>query len=267
MMSRVNNLEDEAAFFHRIAQSVIELVQQSSKAMAVVESKGVGDYSTQVDINVENLIVSELRKRFPDDHVLAEEGYSNTTIPAGRIWLIDPICGTNNLGKGINNFCTNIALVDAGEVVASCVVDHSQNTYMWSVGEGNVFVNDKIPSVPAPELGYKIDIDFGSVKNADNNVRQKHNACLLKLINETGYDLVSLNTSLGFAYTAIGKTDGFINVFNHPWDIAAASFLIQQSGGVLTGIDGSPWTITTVGAIGGRTPEIHKELLDLFLHS
>ncbi len=110
-------------------------------------------------------------------------------------------------------------------------------------------------------------VDFGSVRNVVGEMRQKHNNFLLKLLNNTDYDLVSLNTSLGFAYTAIGKIDGFINVFNHPWDIAAASFLIQSNGGVLTGIDGSPWTIATVGAIGGRTPEIHKELLDLFLHS
>ncbi len=90
---------------------------------------------------------------------------------------------------------------------------------------------------------------------------------MLKLIQDTSYDVISLNTSLGFAYTALGKTDGFVNVFNHPWDICAASFLIQQSGGVITAMDGSPWTITTVGAIGGKTPEIHKELLNLFVQS
>lgn len=261
-------LTTETTFFHDIASAVIALVQNSSKAMAVVESKGVGDYSTQVDIAVEKLIVGELQKRFPDDHILAEEGFSDTAIPDSRIWLIDPICGTNNLGKGINNFCTNIALVNNKQVIASCVIDHSQGTYLWSTGEGKLYVNDMPPRLPAPELGLKIDIDFGSLrKGADSHVRQQHNACLLKLINETDYDLISLNTSLGFAYTAVGKTDGFINVFNHPWDIATASFLIQQAGGVLTGIDGSPWTIETAGAIAGRTPEIHAELLDLFLHS
>jgi len=257
-----------AEFFRTLAPAVIDLVKKETGKLTVIRNKGVvGDYATQVDIGVENHIVSTINKHFPDDAVLAEEGYSDTTISTDRLWIIDPICGTNNLGKGINNFCTNIALVDNEQVIASCVVDHSQSEYFWSVGDGQVFVNNKKYQSPALELGLKIDVDFGAVRNVGSDVRQRHNNLLLKLINNTGYDLVSLNTSLGFAYTAIGKMDGFINVFNHPWDIAAASFLIQQTGGTLTGIDGSAWTLKTKGAVAGRTPEIHKELLDLFLQS
>ena len=263
----MSNLKNESEFFHSIAPLVISLVRDSSKEMAVVADKGAGDYATQVDVDVENLVVAELGKVFPGDQILAEEGYSDTSIGEGRIWLIDPICGTSNLGKGINNFCTNIALVEGNQVVASCVVDHSQGEYFWSVGGGQVFVGDREHQLPAPELGLKIDVDFGAVRSVAGDVRQKHNNTLLKIINDTEYDVISLNASLGFAYAAIGKTDGFINVYNHPWDIAAASFLVQQVGGVVTGIDGSPWTPETIGAIGGRTSEIHKELLDLFLSS
>lgn len=262
------NTITETDFFHSIAPAVIKLVQGRDKRMTIVEDKGfVGDYSTQLDVDTENLIVSQLKKHFPKAKILAEEGYSNTVIPASHIWLIDPICGTNNLGKGINSFCTNIALVNDGKVVASCVIDHSQSEYIWSVGGGKVFVNAEPYIPPSPDLGQKVDIDFGSVRNVNKSLRQKHNHFLHNLLEGTSFDVISLNTSLGFAYTAVGKTDGFINMFNHPWDIAAASFLIQQAGGILTGLDGSPWTVTTIGAIGGRTPKIHRELLDLFLNS
>lgn len=263
----MSSLKNESAFFHETVPSIIALVRDSSKELAVAEDKGAGDYATQLDIDVENLIVSKLAECFPHDQILAEEGYSDTPISDSRMWLIDPICGTSNLGKGINNFCTNIALINSGRVVASCVIDHSQDEYFWSVGEDQVFINDTLCRPPAVELGLKIDVDFGSVRSVVAEVRQKHNNTLLRLVNETSYDLVSLNTSLGFAYAAIGKTDGFINVFNHPWDIAAASFLIQQAGGVITALDGSHWTAETVGAIAGRTPEIHKKLLDTFLSS
>lgn len=263
----MSTLQNESSFFHHIAPLVVSLVQDNDKEMTVVENKGLGDYATHMDVATENLIVAELNKWFPNDLILAEEGHSNTSITDGRIWFIDPICGTNNLGKGISNFCTNIALVENSQVIAACVVDHSQGKYYWSVGNGNVFINNQAITFPSPELGIKIDIDFGSVRSVNEEIRSKHNACLLKLINDTDYDVVSLNTSLGFTYTATGKIDGFINVFNYPWDITAASFLVQQIGGVLTGIDGSPWTIASVGAIGGRTPEIHKELLDMFTNS
>ena len=233
--------------------------------MSIVEDKGpAGDYSTKVDIACEDYVVSEIQKAFTGDEILAEEGYSKTAISDGRIWLIDPICGTNNLGKGINNFCTNVALVDKNRVVAACVVDYSRNEYIWSVGGNTVFVGSEPYVAPSPALGQKVDVDFGSIRGASPAVRKRHNDLIGKLVEQTDYDIVSLNTSLGFAYTATGKIDGFVNVFNHPWDIATASFLIEQAGGTLTALDGSPWNLQSVGAIGGRTAEIHRRLLDLF---
>lgn len=255
-------------FFHQLANTIIEFVEEENNELTIVTNKGrVGDYATQVDINVENLIINTLHDNFPDDKILAEESHSDTPIPTDRIWLIDPICGTNNLGKGIKNYCTNIALVDKEKVIAACVIDHSQKQYIWSIGDDKVYVNSDVFVLPPEGIGQKIDVDFGSVRNAEISIQQKHNNLIQKLIQETSYDLISLNTSLAFAYTAIGKVDGFVNVFNHPWDIAAASFLIQQTGGKLTGIDGAPWTLTTVGAIAGRTPAIHNNILGPFLNS
>lgn len=262
------NIIAETDFFHAIAPAIVALVTEVGTEMTIAENKSVaGDYSTQVDVDTENFIVSELEKAFPKDKVLAEEGYSATEIPTGRIWLIDPICGTNNLGKGVNNFCTNIALVDNKKVIAACVVDHSTGDYIWSVGEGKIFVNSDTYTPPSPELGQKVDVDFGAVRSTDRPTRKKFNNFLDTLVEETDFDIISLNASLGFAYAAIGKTDGFVNIFNHPWDIAAASFLVQQSGGVVTGLDGSDWEVDTIGAIGGRTAEVHQQLLNLYLHS
>lgn len=256
----MSELQKETEFFQDIPTKVRGLVK-SSKEVSIVQDKGSGDYSTTLDIDVEDLIVEEIQKRFPQDLILAEEKHADVEIPEGRIWIIDPICGTSNLGKAINNFCTNIALADNGGLIASCVIDHSNDDYFWSVGENKVYINNKLYQPASENLGIKIDIDLGAVRKADESIWRKHNNSILKLINETNYDLISLNTSLGFAYTAIGKVDGFINLFNHPWDICAASFLIQQSGGIITTLDGLPWTISSVGAIGAVSPEIHNTLL------
>jgi myo-inositol-1(or 4)-monophosphatase len=260
----MDDLKQEETFFRDICSQVIELVARSKASMVVAEQKGAGDYSTHVDIAVEDLIVNEIKKRFPTDHILAEESHSDVAIGDSRIWIIDPICGTFNLGKGLKNFCTNIALADKNKLIAACVVDHSYNEYIWSTGGNKVYVNDSLYLPVKEEFGINIDVDFGAVRNIDEASRQKHNRSLLKLIDETDFDIISLNTSLGFAYTAIGKVDGFITLFNHPWDICAASFLLQQVDGVITTPEGEPWTLTSVGAIGARTPELHKKLLDIF---
>lgn len=264
---QMNNLQQEADFFHFISGAVRNLVSNSAKIVTIAQHKREGDFSTQVDVDVENLIVTEIKKRFPQDLILAEEAHSEVVIPDGRIWIIDPICGTNNLARGIKNFCTNIALADNNKLIASCVIDHSQNDYFWSIGERKVYINNTLFDPNEKRFDITIDVDFGAVAPTDSGVKEKHNGFLKKLVFETNYNLISLNSSLGFAYTAIGKVDGFLSVENHPWDICASSFLIQQSGGMITDISGKPWNLNSVGSIAAKNLEIHKKLLHIYLTS
>ncbi len=263
----MNKLQQEKDLFHYIADVVRDLVSNPDKSMAIAQHKREGDFSTQVDIDVENLIVEEIKKRFPKDQILAEENNTNTAIPEGRIWIIDPICGTSNLARGINNYCTNIVLTEKGKIIASCVIDHSQKDYFWSVGGNRIYVNEKVFQPNEKRFDTTLEVDFGSIASLKKEQKKKHNNFLKKLVLDNNFNIISLNSSLSFTYTAVGKVDGFLNSYNHPWDISAASFLIQQSGGVITDLSGNEWTVKSVGAIAGKNKEIHQELLNLYLES
>ena len=263
------NNSPESTFFHHIVPLVREVVKRGGNQPSIVVTKEIeGDYATETDIAVENCIVEELAKAFPDDMIMAEEGHAAADIPEGRIWIIDPICGTNNLGRGLSSFCTNIALADGGTVVASCVIDHARGDYFWSVGDNTVYVNDSPldPHARDDRPDICIDIDLGALPNTDGQRRDSQYAAARRLTDVPGYLLISLNSSLGFAYAAVGKIDGFINAYNHPWDIAAASFLVQQSGGIITDLSGNTWSLTSVGAIGARTEQVHRSLLEAYLN-
>lgn len=66
----MNNLQQKKEFFHFISNAVRDLVSKPNKNTAIAQHKREGDFSTQVDINVENLIAKEIKKRFPQDHIL-----------------------------------------------------------------------------------------------------------------------------------------------------------------------------------------------------
>ncbi|CAN5418283.1 inositol monophosphatase family protein [soil metagenome] len=256
-------MNKEQAFFRAVAPKVIELIT-TTKEVIIAKHKRDGDYATSLDVASEQLIVSEIKKIFPTDDIMAEEEHSDNQIESGRVWIIDPICGTSNLGKGLTTFCTNIALADSGELIASCVVDHCTGDYYWSVGDG-VFVNNK-PWQYSETPSLQIDVDLGAAMDTEPELYNRHAQFMQRVYEHTPrISTISLNSSLGFAYTAIGKLDGFVNVRNHPWDICAAAFLLQQTGGVISALDGSEWTITTDGAIAGRTPDVHQKLLALYL--
>lgn len=253
-------------FFHHIVPLVRDVVERGGNQPKIATNKQIGDYATETDIAVEGRIVQELAQAFPGDAVMAEEGYATASIPEGRIWIIDPICGTNNLGRGLSSFCTNIALADGGKLIASRVIDHTKGDYFWSIGNNAVFINNSPldPEALNDLSDVYIDIDLGALPSTDSATRDRQYKAARALTDIPGYVPLSLNTSLGFAYTAIGKVDGFINAYNHPWDIAAASFLIQQSDGVITDLLGSPWSLASVGAIGARNHVVHEKLLEIY---
>ncbi|TAL14472.1 inositol monophosphatase [Patescibacteria group bacterium] len=264
----MNDLRNEADFFNTIAPKIRQLVQSFHGKASISVQKAAADYATEVDIAVENLIVNEIETRFPGDSILAEEGHTDTEIADGRIWIIDPICGTGNIGRGLTCFCTNIALAYKGELIASCVIDYSQNDYFWSIGGGTIYQNESVfvPKPKAAGLGVVIDIDMGAATKLDAVELQKYASFVSRFIKDTPYMGQSLDSSLGFMYTAIGKLDGFLNVYNHPWDICAAAFLIKQAGGVITELDGSIWNIQSVGAVAAGDEMIHKKLLETYNH-
>jgi myo-inositol-1(or 4)-monophosphatase len=264
----MNNLDKEAEFFKEVSVRVLELAKNFSSRPAVAKQKGrSGDYATELDIAVEELIVAEINQRFPGDAVLAEEAHSDTKISDGRIWIIDPICGTNNLGRGIKNYCTNIALAENKKLIAACVIDHACQDIVWSIGEGAIHVNDGMLE-PAPiDLGVTIDIDFGALDSCSNEAKSRHVRFAEKVLLETDFTLTGINSSLCFLYTATGKLDAFANPSAHPWDICAGAFLLQQAGGIITDLNGNEWNIETIGTIGAVDKNIHKRLVELYRNS
>jgi len=63
---------------------------------------------------VESFLVAELLKRYPDDGIVGEEGFViNPT--AARQWVIDPIDGTFNFVRKMDQWAVSIGLFENGK--------------------------------------------------------------------------------------------------------------------------------------------------------
>lgn len=254
-------MHGEQIFFKDVAQKIISHTSEFVESNSIKTHKVVkGDYATELDISTENLIVAEIRRRFPHDDILAEEGSSDTSISDNRIWVIDPICGTTNLGRNINAYCTNIALLINREIVASCVVDHSNKEYLWSVGEG-VYVGEQKLKISRRDHGRVIDVDFGAVMKARDDIKKWYGSLVSDLSMEEAWMLTSMNSSLSFAYVANRKIDGAICVRYNLWDVCASIFLIRQMGGRVTDFKGVEWTVDSDNLVISLDREVHERIL------
>jgi len=266
------NLQKEKEFFKKVSSLVFNLLSSFEQKTLTIRYKQIRraalDPVTSSDIAVENLLSREIIKLFPTDKILGEESSSKLTIdPKVRTWIIDPICGTINYARGIKNSCTNIALAYEGNIIAACVLDHARKEFIWSTGNKAVYINGSL----AQEINHPtplIDVDLGGSYYAkDEKTKRKYTNFLYRILTEINCMPVSYNTSLGFAYTAVGKLDGYFVISPHVWDVAAANFLLIQSGGIMSDISGKPWNLNSVGVLAARDKAVHKKLLNLYLNS
>ena len=102
------------------------------EASAILESKGfkftqketkssLSDLVTEVDQEIESVIIDFLRSERPYDSFLGEEG-SRLSGSSGVKWVIDPIDGTTNFVYGIPGFGISVAAEKDGEIVAGLLL-------------------------------------------------------------------------------------------------------------------------------------------------
>jgi len=63
------------------------------------------------------------------------------------------------------------------------------------------------------------------------------------------------------AYVAAGRFDAFWEDRLKPWDVAAASLLVEEAGGVLSGTDGTPFAVRS-GHVLAAAPGLQEPMLE-----
>ncbi len=77
---------------------------------------------TQADRIANDLIVRALQREFPDDGILAEESIDTEhRLDKKRVWMVDPLDGTNGFIDGDGDFAVQIGLAEEGECVLGVV--------------------------------------------------------------------------------------------------------------------------------------------------
>lgn len=215
---------------------------------------------TQVDKECEKLICDYIKGKFPGHDILAEEGGGHNT-KSDWLWIIDPIDGTVNYAHGYPLFSVSIGLMHQGKMVVGVVYEPNLDEMFVGERGGGAVCNDKPIRVSKNKLlegsmvatGFAYNVNETRLNNIDH-----FNSFILKC-HAVRRDGVA---STDMCYVACGRFDGFWELFLKPWDIAAASVIIEEAGGELTMFDGKPLNIfgDEIVASNGL---IHDEILEI----
>ncbi len=202
-----------------------------------IEEKKDRDYVTEADRKAESLIIREIHKHYPTHGIIAEESEA-TNSDADIQWHIDPLDGTANFIHGYPHFAVSIAAWKQGKPLLAVVHDPMRNETFEAKNGNGAFLNRRRLRVHSEEIiaNAIFATGFPPYRREQLPVFQKRlSAC----ISEASNFRRAGSAALDLAYVAAGRLDAYWETGLCSWDIAAGVLLVQEAGGIATGLDGN----------------------------
>jgi myo-inositol-1(or 4)-monophosphatase len=233
-----------------------------------IRSKGGQDIVTQYDNLAEEAALSIIHAAYPGDRTLGEEGGPGGGVaisPEARLWTVDPIDGTHNYAAQLPFWCSSVGVADSrGRVVAAAVYDPLGDELFKAVLGDGAFLNGSRMSVSSVE---RLDDAFLCTDIGYEAAVASRMMGLMPYVQPRVKRVRLLGSAvLAITYVAAGRVDAYYHLSLQPWDLAAASLLIQEAGGRITAWDGSPVSTTATSSAVAANATIQPLLLEM-LHA
>ena len=226
-----------------------------------IASKGGRDLVTATDVAVEDAVRDMLSGAvgFP---VIGEEGGGEPSADGAPYWLVDPICGTRNFASGHPLYCVNLALVEGDRITLAVVGDPSTGEIHVAERGGGAWAlkGGSRRRLATSGASRTVIIEVGRATGAG---RQHAARFVAGAILADRWDLRALGTTLSLSYVAAGRVAAYVLFSISAVHAGAGSLLVTEAGGVLSDIDGRPWTIQSDSIVASADPSLHRELLEL----
>lgn len=227
-----------------------------------VAFKSEVDLVTEIDHRAEVYILREIREKYPEHRIVAEES-GITEGEDAHSWYIDPLDGTINYAHNIPIFAVSIAYAELGEVRLGVVyAPLLQECFTAERGQGAWLNGKPIGASQTQEL-----INGLLVTGFANDQRQ--NPINLEYFRRFALQARGLrrlgSAALDLCYVAAGRFDGYWEPFINPWDIAAGVLIATESGVVTTQVYGEPVSLQPPCSILAAPPAMHRLMLDVLL--
>ena len=220
-----------------------------------IESKNIGDFVTNADLNSEKILLETLQYYYPDATYITEEKGKIQT--GEEIIVIDPIDGTTNFIHGIPMIGIVIGRIINGEITDGVIFNPILNEFFWSSKGKGAWCNNKRLRVSKRQ--HLKDCLIGTGIPFANKVYKDY----LKEI-----DIISKNTcglrrigaaSIDLAYVASGKLDAFWEKDLNIWDVSSGVLLVREAGGKISTTNGDTWSIKSRDILASNML-IHEEI-------
>lgn len=236
-----DELASASTFAWRVADAAENILSKHRRGMAF-ETKVDGTPVTEVDREVEEMVIEAVAAERPGDEVLGEEGMASRKPTGSLVWVVDPIDGTELFAAGKPGYVFSMALVVDGQPEVAVVRDPlSGQTWSATIDSG-AWVS---------QLGTRPDF---RLRVSDQNLlrgstlrtpRRPENDGqhlwpeIVSTVKDAGVTTLNVGSVIrSCMMVAEGRIDGVIFGRSGPWDMASAALIVPEAGGRFTDLVG-----------------------------
>ncbi|KAK7877615.1 hypothetical protein WMY93_031627 [Mugilogobius chulae] len=229
-----DSMDHAVAVARKSGEMIRAAVQNQDRSSLVQTKSSAVDLVTETDQKVEQLIIQSVKSKFPTHKFIGEESVSSgepCVLTSDPTWIIDPIDGTTNfvprvLGGVVLNSDTCHRL--NARVVYSAIEDK-----MYTDAERGPFVTGRPPAGSSQTMFTKRWWPQSSAQQdpdvVDKIFSSLRNVLTLLCTGIRGAGSAALN----MCAVASGSVELYYETGIHVWDVAAASVVVSEAGGVL----------------------------------
>ena len=203
----------------------------------------VGEPVTLADRTANELIVNALHQHFPDDGILAEESEDTARrLGKQRVWMVDPLDGTNGFIDGNGDFAVQIGLAVDGIAVLGVVYQPLTDLLYWAVRNQGAWIESADGELRAARVS-----EHTSLPQMRLAASRSHRSPRMdRVVRALGVEHEVQRGSVGIKVGLIIEQQCDIYVHLSPrtkqWDTCAPQIILAEAGGRFSDLFGNPIT-------------------------
>lgn len=227
--------------------------------VTVSAKEGVGNFVTDYDVRVQELIYQRLKQIHPEAALMGEEDEDHTAHLEGDCFIVDPLDGTQNFINGYRHSCVSIGMTRSGEPVLGVVYNPYQDELFWAEKGKGAYCNGRPIHTSNAPLSESVLL-FGC--SSYNREQTDFTFLLLRELFDRALDLRSSGSAaLDLCYVAAGRVNLFFEYQLSPWDYCAGSLILTEAGGRVSQLGGTPLDLAKGGSVLAAGANAYEEAL------
>jgi 3'(2'), 5'-bisphosphate nucleotidase len=240
-------LETAITLARKAGETILKFYENGFEIEEKIHTDNFSEPVTIADRTASKIIVEGLSNAFPNDGILSEEEFDDKKrLDKQRVWIIDPLDGTQGFINRNGDFAVQIGLAENGEAILGVVYMPTENVlYFASKNKGAWMIeNEKAPK----RLKVSGETNFALMNLA---VSRNHRSPRMSLVVKSlGLKKEITRGSVGLKIGLIVQK--FCDLYIHlspctkHWDTCAPEIILREAGGQMTDLFGAKITYNTL---------------------